>query len=220
MAGLKELWENYRPEGRQEWVSEPERGALFWVAERRSKALDRVLIPISVVTDWEFLWYGLYAALAVLGNDRGKRLGKRMLLAIPATTFGIVIPLMYLFPRKRPFQQFPEIEPLSFPIDISSFPSGHTKSVWLSAVVLSQHCPQYAPTFYAVALLASYSRVYCGLHYPTDVLAGALLGLGLGYLFLQHSAEPDASQRDLVRGDEAGSPAAGDATAVRHAGSA
>lgn len=191
MPSLKELWENYRPEGREEWVSEPERDALFWVVERRSKALDRLLTPISLVTDWEFLWYGLYAAMALMGNDRGKRLGKRMLLAIPATTFGIVIPLMYLFPRKRPFQQFPEIEPLSFPIDISSFPSGHTKSVWLSAVVLSQHCPQFAPAFIAVALLASYSRVYCGLHYPTDVLAGAVLGLCLGLLLLAMTRHPE-----------------------------
>jgi undecaprenyl-diphosphatase len=189
MAGLRELWENYRPAGRREWVSETERRALCWVVERRGPALDRLLIPLSVVTDWEFLWYGLYAALALLGDPRYRRLGQRMLVAIPVTTFGIVIPLMYLCPRKRPFQQFPEITPLSFPIDISSFPSGHTKSVWLSAVVLSRYCPAYAPAFLAVALLASYSRVYCGLHYPTDVLAGAALGLGLGLLLLRLSPE-------------------------------
>lgn len=184
MASLKEFWEAYRPAGRYAWVSEAERRTLFWVVDRRCPALDRLLIPLSVVTDWEVLWYGLYAAFALLGNPRCRRLGQRMLLAIPATTFGIVIPLMYLCPRKRPFQQFPEITPLSFPIDISSFPSGHTKSVWLSAVVLSHYCPRYAPAFLAVALLASYSRVYCGLHYPTDVLAGTALGLCLGLLLL------------------------------------
>jgi undecaprenyl-diphosphatase len=191
MASLKELWERYRPAGRHAWVSERERQLLFRVVEQRSPALDRALIPISVITDWEVLWYGLYAALALLGDDQGKRLGKRMLIAIPATTFGIVIPLMYLFPRQRPFQAFPQITPLSFPIDISSFPSGHTKSVWLSAVVLSQYCPRLAPAFIAVALLASYSRVYCGLHYPTDVLAGTVLGLCLGLVLLAISTDPE-----------------------------
>lgn len=194
MSVVKELWEKYRPVGKEEWSSEMDRTGLFWVTERRSKALDRVLIPISVVTDWEFLWYGLYAAFMLLGDPRCKRLGKRMLIAIPATTFGLVIPLMYLFPRKRPFQQFPEIEPRSFPIDISSFPSGHTKSVWLSAVVLSHYSPQWAPAFVAVALLASYSRVYCGLHYPTDVLAGTVLGLCLGLLLLAITRDPECER--------------------------
>lgn len=191
MASLKELWERYRPAGRHAWVSGPERRLLFWVVAQRSTVQDRVLIPISVVTDWEVLWYGLYAALTLLGDERGRRFGRRMLLAIPATTFGIVIPLMYLVPRRRPFQAFPEITPLSFPIDLSSFPSGHTKSVWLSAITLSRHCPGLAPVFIAVALLASYSRVYCGLHYPTDVLAGALLGLGLGAGINRFTAQRD-----------------------------
>jgi len=194
MPSLKELWEKYRPAGRHVWVSEREQQSLFWIIERRSPAMDRVLIPISVVTDWEFLWYGLYAALALFGDERGKTLGKRMLWIIPATTFGIVIPLMYLFPRKRPFQAYPEITPLSFSIDISSFPSGHTKSVWLSAMVLSQHCPRFAPAFIAVALVASYSRVYCGLHYPTDVLAGALMGLTLGTAVVRQSASSNRTE--------------------------
>jgi undecaprenyl-diphosphatase len=63
----------------------------------------------------------------------------------------------------------------------SSFPSSHATFAWALAVVLSREEPRAKWFFYAVAFLISLSRVYLGKHYPTDVLAGFILGSVIGY---------------------------------------
>jgi undecaprenyl-diphosphatase len=60
-----------------------------------------------------------------------------------------------------------------------SFPSGHTATAVAGAIVLSYFVPQAAPLFALLAALIAYSRLYVGVHYPLDVLAGAAIGLGV-----------------------------------------
>ncbi|HBG46352.1 MAG TPA: hypothetical protein DDW94_05110 [Deltaproteobacteria bacterium] len=66
----------------------------------------------------------------------------------------------------------------------NSFPSGHSAASFALAYVLAKKFPRFAVFFYAAAVLVAIARVGLGSHYPTDVLAGALLGLGAGYLIL------------------------------------
>jgi undecaprenyl-diphosphatase len=63
-----------------------------------------------------------------------------------------------------------------------SFPSGHAATAFLMASVLSARYPSLRRYLYGLAALVALTRVLLGLHYPTDVLAGAAIGLGLGYL--------------------------------------
>ncbi|MDP9285952.1 MAG: phosphatase PAP2 family protein [Actinomycetota bacterium] len=62
----------------------------------------------------------------------------------------------------------------------SSFPAGHAATAFAGAVVLSVVAPRLAPAFLGLAVLIAISRVYVGVHYPTDVLAGAVLGALVG----------------------------------------
>ncbi len=67
----------------------------------------------------------------------------------------------------------------------SSFPSGHTSSYFAFATVYSAKYPKWAIPLYSYGVLIGLSRVYLGEHYPSDVLAGAVIGIGIGYLTLK-----------------------------------
>lgn len=63
-----------------------------------------------------------------------------------------------------------------------SFPSNHSANMFASASVMSAAIPPGAPIFFLIAASVAYSRIYVGVHFPIDVLAGALLGLTIAFL--------------------------------------
>ena len=89
-----------------------------------------------------------------------------------------------LYGRPRPCEQ-PQGPPQRAPIpDHGSFPSGHTLHAVMAAIVTTSLLPGVAPVFLLLAILMALSRVVLGVHYPSDVLAGAALGCVLGSTFL------------------------------------
>jgi undecaprenyl-diphosphatase len=75
----------------------------------------------------------------------------------------------------------PGLEPLvKLPTD-PSFPSGHAATSFAGAIMLSAFAPRYRYLFFLLAAGIAFSRVYVGVHWPFDVLAGAALGAALGY---------------------------------------
>jgi undecaprenyl-diphosphatase len=83
--------------------------------------------------------------------------------------------------RPRPFHTIRGLVPLISPHGFS-FPSGHATLAMAMAVVLSHHFPKSRAAVYILAVLIGFSRVYFGVHYLSDVLAGFLLGAFLGWL--------------------------------------
>ena len=102
--------------------------------------------------------------------------------SVAASVF-VTIVLKEAIKRDRPFVTYPEIEKLSSAGGYS-MPSGHTSIAFATATSLSIAYPKWyviAPSF-VWASAVGYSRMHLGVHYPTDVLAGALVGSGSAYL--------------------------------------
>lgn len=127
-------------------------------------------IPVGVLVD------GL-----IRNDDRTKRNGLYM-AASTATTYLLNLAIKRLVRRPRPFLSDTRLVPVYRPGEYS-FPSGHTSSVFSAMTSLSRCYPKWyviAPSFVWAAGVG-YSRMYLGVHYPTDVTAGAVLGAGTAF---------------------------------------
>ncbi len=118
-----------------------------------------------------------------------KRVVFRRLLLLYGIQSAVIYGLKFLIQRERPFHLLGMASKLSSgPGEIldPSFPSGHAAYAFMMATVLSSWFPRYRVTFYITAGFIGWTRIYLGLHYPTDVLIGALLGYGITKLFLHY----------------------------------
>ncbi len=129
-------------------------------------------------------WYGLIGLLAV---TEGPSAWPLLLHTLLTAGVGVLVyrRLKHRTLRPRPYQVHQAVVLGERPLDHFSFPSGHTLHAVLFSVMLGTYFPALLPVLLVFSVLVALSRMVLGLHYPTDVLAGAGLGLTLGLLGLQ-----------------------------------
>ena len=145
--------------------------------------VDRVMSFSSRILDWGELW--ILVTLLAAQNDSA-RFGRLPLQVIPplwATMLTVNFPIKSLFKRRRPFLVHERARLIGRRPKDSSFPSGHTAAAFAGATLLGVAIPSLAPLFWIFAVLVGFSRVYQGVHFPADVVVGAVVGTFLASVY-------------------------------------
>lgn len=148
------------------------------VAQADTPRLDRAMRTASTAANYSRLWIAEAVLLSVLFGPRGRRAGVTGLAAIglsSATVNLVVKPLAGRARPERPDDRGRTTPHIRMP-GSRSFPSGHAASAVAFASGAARVLPHAGIPLRTMAALVAYSRVHTGVHYPADVVAGAVIG--------------------------------------------
>lgn len=169
------------------WLEDAERidlAVYAAIARTETPTLDRAMSRLSRAADYSRLSLASAGLLAAAGGTSGRRAAAMGLASLAATATIVNAAVKPLGRRPRPDRLTHEV-PLARRVSMPSsrsFPSGHAAAAFAFATGVGHVQPRASVALRALAAAVGYSRVHTGVHYPGDVLAGALLGTALGQL--------------------------------------
>ena len=160
-------------------------GILHWIQNTIAcPFLDAVVPKLTMLGNAGFIW--ILAGLALLCSKKYRRQGALVLMGLLAGLLVGNIVLKNLVARPRPCWLDPSVQLLiASPTDYS-FPSGHTLSSTIAATILTKADRRFGYAAIPLAVLIALSRLYLYVHFPSDVLIAALLGLLIGELTFRY----------------------------------
>ncbi|MBR1821569.1 MAG: phosphatase PAP2 family protein [Clostridia bacterium] len=152
---------------------------LLWIQDSvRADFLSPIMKVITHLGDKGAFWILLTLALLIYPNRKGRRLG---LMCGVSMAIGLLVTNLVIknwVARVRPYELIQGLECIVAKADDWSFPSGHTTNSLACAWVLFRKAPKkWGVPALVLAILIALSRLYVGIHYPTDVLGGAVIGI-------------------------------------------
>ncbi len=169
------------------WLRDAERidvAVYAAIARTPTPALDTAMNRVSSAADYSKLWIVAAALQAALGGRRGRRAAVAGLASVGVAAAVANLALKPLGGRRRPervVEQVPGARWARMP-GSTAFPSGHSASAFAYATGVGHILPIASIPLLGLAAVVSYSRVHVGVHYPGDVVAGALVGTMLAQL--------------------------------------
>lgn len=164
-------------------------GSLFHLANAAwtNPPLDALMPALSVAGNFGVVWLVLLGTIAAFGKKAGRRIALAGLIAL-AVGFVSSEVIKEITARPRPFAALPDVRLLVGAPHSYAFPSGHATrafaaagGVALAARRLLGKVPAWGWGTLALAAAMAYSRLYVGVHWPTDVAAGVVFGLASGW---------------------------------------
>ena len=155
------------------------------------------MVSLGDAANYSRLWISIAAILAVFGGSRGRRAAGDGMTAVALAAAVANGPAKLLVRRPRPGS---DADPALIRMPrSSSFPSGHSASAFAFATAASIEMPLLWPLLYPLAGAVAYSRVHTGVHYPSDVAAGAVIGVGSAALVHRRRVAARSRTDDLWR---------------------
>lgn len=160
-------------------LSELDKRLFARVAAGRLRGAHPVLPRLSRAANHGLLWFGSAAVLAAVGGRTARRAALRGVGSLAAASLVTNTVAKWTVDRRRPaIAAVPLIRRLTRQPGTSSFPSGHAASAAAFATGVALESTRYGALVAPVAAGVAASRVYVGVHYPSDVLAGIAVGIG------------------------------------------
>jgi undecaprenyl-diphosphatase len=142
--------------------------------------MDKLMIFITTLGNKGAIWIIICVSLLFKKNYR-----KIAILVMIAFTLSTILGegiIKHIVQRLRPFATYPSLQLIIGTPTLYSFPSGHTATAFAAATVLSKEFNKYKILFFSISSLIAFSRLYLFVHYPSDIIAGILLGLFSAWL--------------------------------------
>lgn len=146
---------------------------------------DKFFATITNVNNWYITYVILLGISFIKGGKRGKLAVIGIILLIIVTDQTGYRLLKDFFARSRPCEVLTDVLTPIGCTGTFSFPSNHALNNFAAAIFFAKLFPKLRWILFSAASLVAISRVYLGLHYPSDVLGGALIGLFFGYIFAE-----------------------------------
>lgn len=160
-------------------------GILHWIQNTIAcPFLDAVVPKLTMLGNAGIIW--ILAGLALLCSKKYRRQGALVLMGLLAGLLVGNIVLKNLVARPRPCWLDPSVRLLNASPTDYSFPSGHTLSSTIAATILTKTDRRFGYAAIPLAVLIALSRLYLYVHFPSDVLIAALLGLLIGELTFRY----------------------------------
>jgi membrane-associated phospholipid phosphatase len=159
-----------------ELIQQTDKAMLLFIQENlRCSFLDGLMTAASWIGDYGLAWIALGLTLILFRKTRRGALDMLFTLAVAAIICNLL--LKNIIERPRPFMTIDELTLLISPLNDFSFPSGHACSSFASAASLAFTFRGKGALAFIPAAFISLSRIYVGIHYPSDVICGALIGV-------------------------------------------
>jgi undecaprenyl-diphosphatase len=158
-----------------DWLQQHENQVFLWVNQRKQVTfIDFIMQRITHLGGASFT-IAATLSLSLFGHNIWRMLAIQALIALAVSHIPVAI-FKKKYPRLRPYLVLPQTRTCKNPLADHSFPSGHTTAIFASIVPFAMYTPFLALILLPVAFIVAYSRVFLGLHYPSDCAVGALLG--------------------------------------------
>ncbi len=146
--------------------------------------LDKFFVFLTDVHNWYLLYITLWGVIFFKGGRKGKIAAVTALLVITASDQISSSLLKNMIGRVRPCNALENVRLLVGCTGSYSMPSSHAVNNFAIATFFSLIYNEYKYVLFTIASLVAFSRPYVGVHYPSDILVGALIGGVIGYLFV------------------------------------